>query len=98
MLRRALKPIRRAREREAPGGVHHPREAARERGAARQVGDELVLEPVAVLLLIVVEELGLHPGHVDAGRALALAGLAADAQVERLVERRRGEGVGAELP
>src|SRR3954470_9480193 len=47
--------------------------------------------------MIVVQELDLHLGHVDAGRALAPAALARDAEVERRLHLMRGEGVGAEL-
>jgi hypothetical protein len=43
--------------------------------------------------------LDLHPRHVDAGRAVALAALAADAQVQRLLHRvaRSGSHVAPEL-
>jgi hypothetical protein len=40
----------------------------------------------AVHVLVVAEELGLHRGHVHAERALALAGLALQAEVEDLVQ------------
>src|SRR3954471_17042634 len=47
--------------------------------------------------MIVVQELDLHLGHVDAGRAFAPAALAGDAEIERLLHLARGEGVGPEL-
>src|SRR3546814_1577207 len=52
---------------------------------------------MAVARLGMAEELDLHPRHVDAGRAVALAALAADAEVHGLVHRLAGEGIGAEL-
>ncbi|KWT97635.1 hypothetical protein APY03_1331 [Variovorax sp. WDL1] len=52
---------------------------------------------MAVLPLVVGEELDLHLRHVDAGRAVALAALAADAQVHGVANGVAGEGVGAEL-
>ena len=44
-----------------------------------------------------VQGLDLHLGHVDAGRALALAGLAGDAELHRLGHVVAGHGVRAEL-
>jgi hypothetical protein len=44
-----------------------------------------------------MEELDFHLRHVDARRALAPASLAGDAEIERRVERVRGERVGAQL-
>ena len=61
--------------------VGEPRHAAGRMGVVGQVRDQAVLQRVAVPLLVVMEELDLHPRHVDAGRALALAALAADAKV-----------------
>jgi len=40
-----------------------------------------------VAAAIAGEELDLHARHVDAGRALALAGLARDAQIQRAFDR-----------
>src|SRR5262249_2683420 len=51
----------------------------------------------AMLAMILMEELGLEPGHVHVGRALALAGLALEAEVERLADVRVGEPREAEL-
>jgi hypothetical protein len=61
------------------------------------MGDQPVLQRVAVARLVVGEELDLHPRHVDTGRAFALAALAADAEIHRLVHRLAGECVWAEL-
>ncbi len=47
--------------------------------------------------IIVVQELDLHLGHVDARWAFALAPFAGDAEVEGLLHLLRGEGAGAEL-
>src|SRR3546814_2173460 len=52
---------------------------------------------MAVARLVMAEELDLHPRHVDAGRAVALAALAADAEIHGLVHRLAGEGIGAAL-
>src|SRR3546814_11302052 len=52
---------------------------------------------MAVARLVMAEELDLHPRHVDAGRAVALAALAADAEVHGLVHPLAGEGIGSEL-
>ena len=51
-----------------------------------------------MLLVPVVEELDLHPRDVDPDRALALARLARDAEVERFFHFGRSEGLGPELP
>ena len=45
----------------------------------------------------VVEKLDLHPRHVDPDRALAAAGLARDAEIERVLHRVRRQRVGTEL-
>ena len=50
-----------------------------------------------MLSIILVQELGLEPGHVDIGRALALAGLAFEAEVEDFVDVRVGESLKSEL-
>ncbi len=47
--------------------------------------------------MVLVQELGLEPGHVDVRGALALAGLAFEAQVEHLADVRVGEAVKPEL-
>ena len=62
-------------------------------GVVGQAGDEFVFQRVAVPSLVVVQELDLHLGHVDAGRAVAFAAFAANAQVERVVHCLTGESV-----
>jgi hypothetical protein len=47
--------------------------------------------------MVVVKELDLHARDVDARWALALAGLAAHAQLERLAQLVRGECLRTEL-
>ena len=44
-----------------------------------QVGNEFVLQAVAVPGLVMVQKLHLHFGHVNAGRAVALAAFATHA-------------------
>jgi hypothetical protein len=56
-------------------------------GVARQVRDEAVAPREAVAALVLRGELDLHARHVDARRALALATLAGDAQLERFAHR-----------
>ena len=60
--------------------------------------DQAVAQRVAIFLLVVVQKLYLHFGHVHAGRAFAFAAFAAHAQVHALVHGVAGECVGAELP
>ena len=59
--------------------------------------DQAVAQRVAIFLLVVVQKLDLHFGHVHAGRALAFAAFAAHAQVHALVHGVAGECVVAEL-
>ena len=88
-----------------PADEPAPRPASSTRGPGRQpsrpirgdVAEDAVAQRQAVLLVILVQELGLEPGHVDVGRALALARLALEAEVEHLVQRGVGEPLKAEL-
>ena len=66
-------------------------------GVVGQAGDQLVLERIAAPGLVMVQKLHLHFGHVDAGGAVALAALAAHAEVHRFLHGFAGEGIGAEL-
>jgi hypothetical protein len=76
--------------------VGEPRYRSGPRRQARQVGDQAILERETVRALPVVLELDLHFRHVDAGRAVATATLAADAQRQRRAHRFTGE-IRAEL-
>ncbi|KNX42615.1 hypothetical protein ROTO_09170 [Roseovarius tolerans] len=55
-----------------------------EASIARHLGDQAGAQTEPKLLAALIEHLGLHFGHVHAGGAFALAGLAADAQLHRL--------------
>src|SRR5213596_841483 len=77
--------------------VRRPWEARGQRTVAGQVGDQPVLQRIAVAGVIVTQELDLHLRHVHAGRAFAPAALAVNAQVQRLEHLVRREGIGAEL-
>ena len=68
-----------------------------ERGIARQIADQPVAQREPVLGDARRLHLDLHARHVDAGRAFAPAGLAGDAELERLRHLVRGQRVGAEL-
>ena len=61
-------------------------ETCRHRCIAWQVGYRAVASAVAALRLVVRQEFDLHARHVDAGRTFALAALARDAQVERVLD------------
>ena len=50
-----------------------------------------------MLPMILMQELGFEPGHVDVGRALALAGLAFEAKVEHVADARISESFKTEL-
>ena len=73
--------------------------ASARRGAriARQVRHEPVVQRARMAAVVVMQELDLHRGHVDAGRAFALAAFARDAQRQRVVELARRERVRPEL-
>ena len=64
---------------------------------AGQVGNELILQGVPVVLLVVVRELDFHLGHVHTRGALAFATFATHAQVHGVPQRRVGQRLGAEL-
>ncbi len=87
----------RGRERHAALQVGEPRDRAQAVRVVGQARDGLVLQRPAVPLLVVGEELDLHPRHVDAGRALALAALAADAKVQRLEDGIARQRIRSEL-
>src|SRR5262249_35364812 len=77
--------------------VGEPRPLGRERRVARQVADEPVAQREPALGNARRLHLDLHARHVDAGRALAPAGFAGDAEPQCLRHLRRGQRVGAEL-
>ena len=77
--------------------VHEAAEPRRVGGVAGEPGDQPLAQRQAVAAVVVVQELGLHPRHVDAGRAFVAAGLAADAERHGRRHVGRGEGVRAEL-
>src|SRR5487761_2459322 len=60
---------------------------------ARKRCDQSIARRQAVPACPVVEELDLHPRHVDAGGAFATASLAADAQLEGFADLGGGEVV-----
>jgi hypothetical protein len=64
----------------------------------RQIRDDPLLERKSVRALPLIQHLDLHLRHVDAGRALALAALAAHAEIERVARPRPSERTGTELP
>ena len=68
-----------------------------ERRIARQIADQPVAQREPVLGDARRLHLDLHARHVDAGRAFAPAGLAGDAELERLRHLVRGQRVGTEL-
>ena len=59
---------------------------------------EPVVQRARMTAMVLMQELDLHRGHVDARRAFALAAFAGDAQRERVVELAGGERVRPELP
>ena len=59
--------------------------------------DQAVAGAETVAPPVMMQELDLHPRHVDAGRAFALAALARDAQLHRLAHACGDERFGAEL-
>src|SRR5262249_44355771 len=63
----------------------------------REVADQPVVQRWPVFRRARGLHLDLHARHIDAGRALAPAGLAGDAELERLLHLVGGERVGAEL-
>src|SRR5664280_1831558 len=63
----------------------------------RQEADQPVVQREAVLGRARRQYLDLHARHVDAGRAFTPAGLAGDAELERLGHLVAGERVGPEL-
>ena len=69
-----------------------------ERRIARQARDDAILRSPAMLLAIVIQELDLHARHVDAGRTLAPAAFAADAQIQHVVHALRRQRIASELP
>ena len=62
-------------------------------GVVGQMGDQLVLQRVAVLGLVVLQKLDLHLGHVHPGGAIALAAFAAHAQVHGLAHSFAAQGI-----
>ncbi len=76
----------------------HPRgKPGRPWRVPREVGHEAIAQTDAVPLVVVVQELDLHAGHVHARGTLPLAPFAPDAEIHGLVHRVGGERVGAEL-
>ena len=57
----------------------------------RHVAEDPIAQGQAMLAIIPVQKLGLEPGHIDIGRALALARLAFETEVEHLVYMGIGE-------
>ena len=100
-LRRALKPAcfsdHRAQARLVVAQVGEPRPFRRQRRIARQIADQPVVQREAAFRRARRLHLDLHPRHVDAGRAFAPAGLAGDAELQRLRHLVGGERVGPEL-
>ncbi len=95
----ARDPLREMREPRHPvAQVEERGERRRDAGVARQLGHQPLPQGQAVAGVVVVQELDLHPGHVDAGRAFPAAGLAGDAQVHRALHLGTGEGVRPKLP
>src|SRR3546814_2720904 len=74
-----------------------PRHLGRIGRVARQVGDQQLAQGHPLLSRPRRQHLDLHLRHVDAGRALALAALAGDAERQRLHHLIGGEGLGPEL-
>ena len=83
--------------RQAVARMHQPAKTAGIGRIARQVRNQprLQVQPMAASGLM--QDLDLHARHVDAGRAFALAGLAGDAEIERVTHFVGGERVLAEL-
>ena len=100
-LRAALSPSQRSPSRARAGArlrrLSSGARCARPRRIARQVGDQPVPRRKPVAAPVMVQELDLHPRHVDAGRAFAPAALARDAQIHRLAHVFRDERIGSEL-
>ncbi len=87
-------------QRAHPGqGVDQARRARTgdEREPARQPPQRVVRGRAAASGVVVVEELRLVRGHVDADRAVAAAALAGQAQVERVPDLRGAPAVGDDL-
>ncbi len=77
--------------------VGEPRHATEDMRILGQVRDQAVFHRIAVLRPVMGEELNLHPGHVDTGRTLAPAALAAYAQIHRGAHGLRGKAAGPKL-
>ena len=73
------------------------REARRQRRIARQIADQPVAQRQPVLGGPRGQHLDLHLGHVDAGRAFVAAGLAGDAEFQRLHHLVGRQRIGSEL-
>src|SRR5207248_6825599 len=85
-------PVRQRAGRETDGPFQQPRQEIRDRRDARrewrvtrQVGDRTIAPAVAVPRLVVRQEFDLHARHVHTGGAFALAPLAGNAELERLL-------------
>ena len=100
--RAALMPSQRSRQQPAPAATRPARLASGNaaepsRFSARMRAEHARAQRDAVLIVVGGERLGLQRGHVDAERALALAGLALQAEVEDPVQplvAERGARVG----
>ena len=75
---------KRGEDRNAVAQGDHPAQRHGGPGIARHLGDQPFAGAVAQFLPTLPEHLGFHPGHVHAGGTFALAGLAADAEAQRL--------------
>ena len=87
----------RAQQRTVVAPVGERGEAGRQVRIARQIADQPVAQRKAVFLRARGQHLDLHLGHVDAGRAFMAAGLAGDAEFQRLHHLVGGQRVRPEL-
>src|SRR5262249_49649775 len=63
----------------------------------RDVAEHAVAQREAMPVVVLVKKLRLEPRHIDVGGALALAGLALEAEVEHAADVRIGQALEAEL-
>ena len=75
-----------AQGRRLQDGIVEPRSQGGEPRAVGKMRNHSRTQRHAIRVMIMLQELGLEPGHIDAGRALGLARLAGQAEVHDLLD------------
>ncbi|RDI21095.1 hypothetical protein DEU38_11536 [Rhodococcus sp. AG1013] len=78
--------------------IHRARRRGGRTGPQRQPSHRVVGQRTRPVPVVVVEELGLVGGHVDADGAVPFASLAGQAQIQGVADRGRAPAVGDDVP